>query len=81
MGDFPDDPVVKTTTAGGTGSIPGWGTKIPHATWQGKKKKKNKNHIHNGHPAPPWMPELQPLHLDFQMIPLLSGQSRYTIHV
>ena len=32
--DFPGDPVVKTphSTASGVGSIPGWGTKIPHAT-------------------------------------------------
>ena len=26
-------------TAGGVGSIPGWGTKILHALWCGKKKK------------------------------------------
>ena len=35
MGDFPGGPVTKTlhtSTAGGTGSIPGWGTKILHAT-------------------------------------------------
>ena len=25
--------------AGGMGLIPGWGTKIPHAAWHGKKKK------------------------------------------
>ena len=34
-----------TSTAVGTGSIPGRGTKILHATWQGpppKKKKKKK---------------------------------------
>ena len=32
-GDFPGGPVVKTcaSTAGGVGSIAGWGTKIPHA--------------------------------------------------
>ena len=29
------------STAGSTGSIPGWGTKIPHAKWWPKKKKKN----------------------------------------
>ena len=29
-------------TAGVAGSIPGQGTKIPHATWCGKKKKKKK---------------------------------------
>ena len=31
---------LQASTAGGTDSIPGWGTKIPHALWQ-KKKKKN----------------------------------------
>ena len=32
--DFPGGPVVKTSpsTAGGTGSIPGQGTKIPHVS-------------------------------------------------
>ena len=32
-GDFPGGPVVKTSpsNAGGAGSIPGWGAKIPHA--------------------------------------------------
>ena len=31
--EFPGGPVVKTSpsNAGGAGSIPGWGTKIPHA--------------------------------------------------
>ena len=30
--DFPSGPVVKTSpsNAGGVGSIPGWGAKIPH---------------------------------------------------
>ena len=33
--DFPGGPVVKTSpsNAGGEGSIPGWGAKIPHASW------------------------------------------------
>ena len=33
--DFPDGPVVKTSpsSAGGAGSIPGRGAKIPHAWW------------------------------------------------
>ena len=31
---------LHASTAGGAGSIPGWGTKIPHALWYGKKKKK-----------------------------------------
>ena len=29
-----------TFTAGGTGFIPGWGTKIPHTAWCSQKKKK-----------------------------------------
>ena len=28
--------------AGGTGSITGWGTKIPHAVWHGQKSKKTR---------------------------------------
>ena len=34
--DFPDGPVVKNPpcNAWDVGSIPGWGTKIPHATGQ-----------------------------------------------
>ena len=34
--DFPGGPVVKNLPchAGDAGSIPGWGTKIPHATEQ-----------------------------------------------
>ena len=38
--DFPGSPVVKTlrvSTAGGTGSIRGQGTKIRHAAWPKKK--------------------------------------------
>ena len=36
MKDFPGGPVVKNLPckAGDTGSIPGWGTKIPHAEEQ-----------------------------------------------
>ena len=38
--DFPGGPAVKTctSTAGSTGSIPVWGTKIPHASRCGKNK-------------------------------------------
>ena len=41
-GDFSSSPVVKTSpsNAGGAGSIPGWGTKIPNAVWMQPKKKK-----------------------------------------
>ena len=40
--DFPGGPVVKTppSTAGGAGLIPGWESKIPHATQRGQKKRK-----------------------------------------
>ena len=34
---FPGGPCL-----GGIGSIPGWGTKILHAMWQGQKTKQNK---------------------------------------
>ena len=44
--DFPGGPVVKTFTAGGAGSIPGWGTKILHATQCGQKKKKKRKRKH-----------------------------------
>ena len=33
--------------AGGTGSIPGWGAKIPHAAQLGQKKKKRKLQIYS----------------------------------
>ena len=33
------------SSAGGTGSIPGPGNKIPHAAWQGQKKKMVKNDV------------------------------------
>ena len=34
--DFPGGQVVKNSPpiAGDVGSIPGWGTEIPHAVWQ-----------------------------------------------
>ena len=28
------------------GSVPGWGTKVPEATWQKRKKKVAQKHIH-----------------------------------
>ena len=33
---------LPASTAGGTGLIPGQGTKILHAAWRGQKKKKEK---------------------------------------
>ena len=42
VGDFPGGPVVKTLCfqGRGTGSTPGWGTKIPNAAWHGQKQTK-----------------------------------------
>ena len=39
---FTDSSVIKNPlcSAGDAGSVPGQGTKIPHAAWHGKKKKK-----------------------------------------
>ena len=37
---------LHASTAGGTGSIPGWGTKILHAEQSGQKKKKWNGNFH-----------------------------------
>ena len=44
--DFPGSPVVKTmpSNAGGAGSIPGWGAKIPHASWPKNQNIKKNQH-------------------------------------
>ena len=44
--DFPGGPVVKTSpsNAGGAGSIPGWGAKIPHASQPEKQNVKQKQY-------------------------------------
>ena len=44
--DFPGGPVVKTlpSNAGGAGSIPGWGAKIPHASWPKNQNRKQKRY-------------------------------------
>ena len=39
---IPDFRCVKSENTGGLGTIPGWGTEIPQATWQGQKEKKKK---------------------------------------
>ena len=47
-GDFPVVQWLRlcASNAGGAGSIPGQGTKIPHASWHGQKlKKKKKNRL------------------------------------
>ena len=43
-GDFPGGPVVKTlpSNAGGAGSIPGQGAKIPHTLWPKNQNIKQK---------------------------------------
>ena len=42
--DLPGSPGVKTpaSTTGDAGSIPGWGTKIPHAVWCSQKIEKKR---------------------------------------
>ena len=44
--DFPGGPVVQTlpSNAGGAGSIPGWGAKIPHASWPKNQNIKQKQY-------------------------------------
>ena len=42
--DFPGGSVVKTSMKGDIGSIPSWGTKIPHASWPKKTKRKQKQY-------------------------------------
>ena len=46
MRDFPGGPVVKISpsNAGGVGSIPGWGAKIPHASWPKNQNIKQKQY-------------------------------------
>ena len=43
---YPGGPVVKIlpSNAGGTGSIPGWGTKIPHTSWPKNQNMKQKQY-------------------------------------
>ena len=43
--EFPGSPVVRTRCfhCCDSGSIPGWGIKIPQTMWQGQKKKKKLN--------------------------------------
>ena len=45
--DFPGGPVIKTSpsSTGGVGSIPGWGVKIPHASWPKNQNITNSSNI------------------------------------
>ena len=36
---------LRASTAGGVGSIPGQGTKIPASVWPGEKKKKEEHNV------------------------------------
>ena len=49
QGTFLGRPVVRTspTDAGGTGSIPGWGAQIPHASWPKNQDVKQSNIVTN----------------------------------
>ena len=51
VGHLPGGPEVTTLhfQCRGMGSIPGWGTKIPHATWRGQKQKKSELHNYFQH--------------------------------
>ena len=46
--DFPGGQWLRlhTSNAGGTSSIPGWGTKIPHAMRHSQKTERKKKKIH-----------------------------------
>ena len=48
MWDFPAGSVVKTSlsSSGGVGSVPGQGTKIPHASWPKYQSIKQKQHCY-----------------------------------
>ena len=62
--DFLRSPVVKTlpSSAGGLGSIPGLGTKIPHTAWCGQKKWHNMLFSYSpvSNFATPWTASRQP---------------------
>ena len=36
---------LRAFTSEGVGSIPGWGTKIPHAMWRGQKKERERDDL------------------------------------
>ena len=50
-GDFPGGPVVKNppSNAGDSGLIPGWGTRIPHATGQLSLRATTTEHMNNNY--------------------------------
>ena len=52
--DFPGGPVVKNlpSSAGNMGSIPGWGTRIPHAMGQLSQHTTTTEFLRSGAPMP-----------------------------
>ena len=50
VSELPSGPVIRSQCfhSCGPGSIPGWGTTIPQASWCGKKKKKRKKQEQGG---------------------------------
>ena len=52
--DFPGGPVVKNllSNAGNMGSVPGWGTRIPHATEQRSQHTTATELLRSGAPVP-----------------------------
>ena len=50
-GDFSGGPGVETSPSNARGAdlIPGWGSKIPHASWPKKQNIKQKHHQLNEH--------------------------------
>ena len=54
FGDFPGGPAVKNppSSAGDAGSIPGWGTKTPHAAGQLSPRAATTEPTHSGAHAP-----------------------------
>ena len=58
VGDFPGCPVVDSVLLmqAGEGSVPGWGTRIPHAMQHGQKKKEIRRWVR----AAVFLPNLPP---------------------
>ena len=58
--DFPGSSVSKTPLfqCRGMGSVPGWGTKIPQATWYSQKKKRKRKVLTERVGEPPRLQEM-----------------------
>ena len=71
---IPDFCCVKSENPGGLGTIPGWGTEIPQATWQGQKEKKKKNQQHRSL-LKKWMYTFNPAISVWKFILLLADEN------